>query len=369
MICLESIENAKYIETPGGGVKAAVYTASPVFNASLVCGGREYADSFNDDEPYDRLTHVFYIEKAPEAGKRLTFCYTLRKKGKNVRRQEILFTPVYADETALLEENDSGTAPERVERETVADGVEYAHYFCKNKENAPVHVFTLEIDSRKAGIYTGTPDDGYESVGVRAKVPQMIDAAVKNGVNVVAAVNGDFFDMFGDGHPGGLCVKNGKIVANADSRRYFIGIEKDGTPVVASLAKEPELLGKLEHAVSGLQLIVKDGKVNDWSPLEPFAYVRHPRTAAGVTKDGRIILLEVDGRIPEYSNGATLLDLANMMIKLGADRAVNLDGGGSSVVYIKKGDRFELQSNPADLIRPTAKLIRREYNCLLVVKF
>ena len=124
-----------------------------------------------------------------------------------------------------------------------------------------------------------------------------------------------------------------------------------------------------EHAVSGLQLIVKDGKVNDWSPLEPFAYVRHPRTVAGVTKDGRIILLEVDGRIPEYSNGATLLDLANMMIKLGADRAVNLDGGGSSVVYIKKGDRFELQSNPADLIRPTAKLIRREYNCLLVVKF
>lgn len=369
MTICEPVKDAKYILTDGGRLKAVVYTKTPVYNASLLCGGREYADCFNDDEPYDRLTHVFYPDDVPAAGETLTFCYTLRKKSKNIRRQTFPFSPVFADAAALLEEYDSGTVPERVERETVADGVEYAHYHCRNKEGAPVHVFGLTVDTKKATIYTGTPDDGYVSVGVRAKVPQMIDAAVKNGVNVVAAMNGDFFDMFGDGHPAGLCVKNGRIVANAGSKRHFLGVKKDGSPLIASLAEDPDLLGELEHAVAGLQLIVKDGKIDDWSPLEPFSYVRHPRTAAGVTKDGKILLLEVDGRIPEYSNGATLVDLAKMMIELGADRALNLDGGGSSITYTKNGDRFELRSDPADLFRPNAKLIRKEYDCILVVKY
>lgn len=362
------LKEAKYIITDDGRLKAVVYTKHAVYNASLLCGGREYTDYFNDDEPYDRLTHVFYFDSEPAAGETLTFRFTLRKKSKNVRRQSFAFEPVYADAETLLEEYDSGTVSEREERETVADGVEYAHYFCKNKEGAPVHVFGLTVDTQKATIYTGTPDDGYISVGVRAKVPQMIDAAVKNGVNVVAAMNGDFFDMFGDAHPAGLCIKNGVVVANADSKRHFLGVKKDGTPVIASLAEDPALLRELEHAVAGLQLIVKDGELFDWSPLEPFSYVRHPRTAAGVTKDGKILLLEVDGRIPDYSNGATLVDLAKMMIKLGADRAVNLDGGGSSITYTKDGDRFVLRSNPADLFRPNAMLIRKEYDCILVVK-
>ncbi len=369
MTIYKPVKEANYLLMDDGRLKAVVSTKSPVFNASLRCSGREYADFFNDDEPYDRLTHVFYIESALPAGKTLTFCYTLRNHSKNVRKQSFAFEPVYADKETLLREYDSGTRPEREERETVADGVEYTHYFCKNKEGAPVHVFSLSVDTEKATIYTGTPEDGYMGVGVRAKVPQMIDAAVKNGVNVVAAMNGDFFDMFGDAHPAGLCVKNGRVIANEDSKRYFLGAKKDGTPVIASLAETPALLRELEHAVSGLQLIVKDGRINDWSPLEPFAYVRHPRTAAGVTKDGKILLLEVDGRIPDYSNGATLVDLAKMMIALGADRAVNLDGGGSSVTYTKEGGRFVLRSNPADLFRPTAKLIRKEYNCILVVKF
>ena len=98
-------------------------------------------------------------------------------------------------------------------------------------------------------------------------------------------------------------------------------------------------------------MIVCDGKLSQWGPLEPFAYVRHPRTAAGVKKDGTILLLAVDGRIPAYSNGASLVDLAKLMLSFGADRAVNLDGGGSSVVYTKKGDEFVLRNEPADLCR------------------
>ena len=47
---------------------------------------------------------------------------------------------------------------------------------------------------------------------------------------------------------------------------------------------------------------------------------------------------------------------------------INLGGGGSSIVYTKNGDEFELRNYPADLFRPRAKLIRKEFDALLVTK-
>ena len=136
--------------------------------------------------------------------------------------------------------------------------------------------------------------------------------------------------------------------------------------MITDTAESNGIVNELSHAAAGLQMIVKDGKLYDFAPLEPFGYVRHPRTAAGVTKDGKVLLLAVDGRIPEYSNGASLVDLANIMLDLGADRAINLDGGGSTIVYTKRDGAFTLHNCPADLIRPRAMLIRKEFNALLV---
>ena len=62
----------------------------------------------------------------------------------------------------------------------------------------------------------------------------------------------------------------------------------------------------------------------------------NPRTAIGVKSDGTLVLLEVDGRQSAVSKGLGLSDLADMMIDLGCEYAVNLDGGGSSVMYARK---------------------------------
>jgi len=59
---------------------------------------------------------------------------------------------------------------------------------------------------------------------------------------------------------------------------------------------------------------------------------RHPRTAVGVLGDGRIVLFVADGRRPSHSLGMTLLELAAELRGLGAVEAMNLDGGGSSVL-------------------------------------
>ena len=77
--------------------------------------------------------------------------------------------------------------------------------------------------------------------------------------------------------------------------------------------------------------------------------VRHPRTAAGVTADGHtLVLAVVDGRQPGYSAGATLPELAALMIRLGAVDAINLDGGGSSTFVYRPAQGPETVNRPSD---------------------
>jgi exopolysaccharide biosynthesis protein len=66
-----------------------------------------------------------------------------------------------------------------------------------------------------------------------------------------------------------------------------------------------------------------------------FALRRNPRTIAGVTRDGRLLLVAVDGRAPGYSAGLSFAEEAAVMRALGADDAVNLDGGGSTTMTIR----------------------------------
>lgn len=340
----------------------------PYFNAKLHIGNAVYDDAFNDKEPYDALTHFFFI---PEPAADTELCLVLWDDTIDGECYHHLFqygTPQCKDEKALFASYDNGLQEAECEEKQVTDGVIYRHILYKDKNDAPVHTFWLFADTKKVSLAVGTPEDGLQAKDIRATVPAMIDAAVANGKKVVAAVNADFFDMFGDASPSGLCVKDGKCIANADSKRAFIGIKKDGTPVITTLQEEPNLLPSLQQAAAGLQMILKDGEFYEWGPLEPFAYTRHPRTAVGLCDNGTVILLVADGRIPEYSNGASLVDLGLLLQKWGAKRAVNLDGGGSSVCYTKEKDVFVLHSNPADLVRPTEKIIREEFNCILVTE-
>lgn len=64
-------------------------------------------------------------------------------------------------------------------------------------------------------------------------------------------------------------------------------------------------------------------------------FVRHPRTGVGSTADGRVLFVTVDGRQPRYSVGMTLARFARLFKDLGANWALNLDGGGSTTMVVK----------------------------------
>lgn len=62
---------------------------------------------------------------------------------------------------------------------------------------------------------------------------------------------------------------------------------------------------------------------------------RHPRTAPGVTGNGVLVIAVIYGRNPKVSAGASIPEMADVMQSLGAIDAVNLDGGGSSAMYVR----------------------------------
>lgn len=363
------IKSKSYLEKEST-VKTVLCVSSPVYNAELYVNGRKYVDAFNDEEPFDRKSHVFYIEKSElKSETQMIFTFNfLRKHGLKCRIAYTYGNPSLADEKELIESYDNELTAISEEKENLYDGVVYRHILYNDKKGAPVHAFLSEIDTEKASVYIGTPDDGYERVKVRATIPEMIDSANKNGKKVITAANADFFDMFGDYHPSGLCVKNGRVVANENSKRPFIGVKKDGTHIITDTVESKGIVNELQQAAAGIQMVLKDGEIFDYAPMEPFSFTRHPRTCVGIKKDGTVLLLVVDGRIPEYSNGASLVDLARLMQSYGADRAINLDGGGSSAMYTRKDGEYILRSRPADLFRPTARLIRKDYNSILIVE-
>jgi hypothetical protein len=88
-------------------------------------------------------------------------------------------------------------------------------------------------------------------------------------------------------------------------------------------------------ALGGNPMLVSGGRVTDGDVDGSGAFFsRNPRTAVGLTASGQLLLVVVDGRQGGYSAGMTLRELAQLMADLGAKEAVNLDGGGSSTMFL-----------------------------------
>lgn len=91
----------------------------------------------------------------------------------------------------------------------------------------------------------------------------------------------------------------------------------------------------VKHIISGGPYLVKDSKVFVDMTAQKLGSVggKNPRTAIGYTKDNEMIMVTVDGR-EGSSVGMTLMQLAGFMKSLGCINAMNLDGGGSTVMFV-----------------------------------
>ncbi len=92
---------------------------------------------------------------------------------------------------------------------------------------------------------------------------------------------------------------------------------------------------KIKEASGGNTLLVENGEVCEFTSN---ITGKNPRTAMGISPSGQtLVLVTIDGREADCA-GFTQTDMANFMIALGCDKAINLDGGGSSTMVTV--DRF-----------------------------
>ena len=107
---------------------------------------------------------------------------------------------------------------------------------------------------------------------------------------------------------------------------------------------------EISEALGGNHFTARHGKVAAPSrSAYPAGVQRHPRTGVGVTDDGRVLMITVDGR-RSSSAGVTLAEMGRLMLSLGATDAFNLDGGGSTVMarrMLNSGE-FKVANKPSD---------------------
>lgn len=360
-----------------GDVLTAYVFVQEKTDASAVMAGVKYSETSNIREPFDFRLHTFDFneDELRKAGK---YDVILTLHGK---RKSNYFSDTVTEITLAVDFDESKVVPletaiSRTERGLrlvgvsecgSAVGIDWKIDLYVTPSGEPVRVYTVKADLSKVDVLTGTPHA--EPVFTPYDIQTVMDEALAveaKGRRVVAASNADFFDMFGDCAPSGLCVCNGKIVINGDCTTPFFGITKDGKPVIEYTDQYD--LSYLKEAVGGRQILVIDGKVGDTAPLEGFGDIAHPRTAFGIDADGKVIVMVVDGRRPVWSNGAALTELAKLMIANGAVRAINTDGGGSSTIIVRKPEGLQMLNHPADLVRPMEDLIRPLFDSLIIAE-
>lgn len=150
-------------------------------------------------------------------------------------------------------------------------------------------------------------------------------------------------------------IRKGRVVANRAKLRPGRKIEGlvlvgrgPGAKELRKLGRGPAdvswwLRGRPRLVITGSKLLIDDGRVMVVDDTE-----MHPRTAVGIDRDtNEVLLLVVDGR-SERSRGYTMVELARMMQDLGAEEALNLDGGGSSTMVGRRSGTLRVLNDPSD---------------------
>ena len=252
-------------------------------------------------------------------------------------------------------------------KEKISQGVVLKTFWFQNTLfNSNQFVSVLEIKPKKKLEF----DIGYD--------PKKLITTSDFGTqaNAIAALNGTFFDIANGGSvdyikADGKVINENRLGKNgnrAGHQRSALVINKgkisivkwDGTPYW-----EKSLTGE-DIMVSG-PLLILDQIHEKLDYDNSFNKTRHPRTAVAITKNKRILFITVDGR-NSNSAGMSLFELTKMMGWLNADDAINLDGGGSTTLWINNYKENGVVNFPTDNKKWDHEGQRKVANVVLLMK-
>lgn len=204
----------------------------------------------------------------------------------------------------------------------------------------------LVIYTPQFGRTTLTEGEGVEVIVRKAKIVKILDRTSSN------QIPSDGFVISATGRMREEVIKAAKV-----GRSVGPGFEFSGAGISG-----------VEDIVGGVPQLIKNSKIDiTWEKeksSKAFVETRHPRTAVAKLKDGKFLMLTADGRT-EQSAGLDLYDLAAYFLELGATDAMNLDGGGSTTMFLdgkvvnkpsdKEGERKVSDAILVTLRKPVSK--------------
>jgi exopolysaccharide biosynthesis protein len=170
----------------------------------------------------------------------------------------------------------------------------------------------------------------------------------------IAALNGTFFDMKNGGSVDYIRI-DGKMLNPSRLQKNNIRALHQKSAVIIDGRKlriekwdstdtwEENLQGE-DIMVTG-PLLIQNNQLDKLDSTDMYT-VRHPRTAIAI-KGRKVLLVTVDGR-NERASGMSLFELARFLKWLGASDAINLDGGGSTTLWVKGEPAGGIINFPSD---------------------
>lgn len=249
-----------------------------------------------------------------------------------------------------------GSRPARVEmREEIYPCVVYYRRIHNTPRLLVAHIVTVDLTCKNISAFVTPPDRKNREAEFPLNARSTSQFAREFGTQI--AINGDGFTPWWSNAPWdyyphvGDPVKPNGFAASAQKQYGAINAQIPTLYINRQGAASFDRPRRgIYTAISGSNWLVKNRMV-----LENLADGEiAPRTAVGLDGPGaRLILIVVDGRQPFYSEGATIAELAELMLFYGGDNAILLDGGGSSTLVIdwpKKG--LQVINSPVDLYLP-----------------
>ena len=244
---------------------------------------------------------------------------------------------------------------------TVAPGVTQTINYALTKDDKQIVYYIATADiaredvSIHANYHANDPSQGW----AMSRVSDQMSAAQKRHsdpsdtanyvehYNAVVGVNADFYNMT-TGAPSGALVMEGVEYHGVASENFF-AILKDGTAMIGSSSDYAAYKDQIQEAVGGSVYLVKDGKSVVTSAAD-YYNSRHSRTCVGITAEGKVVLMVLDGRQEPFSAGGSAEELAQIMLDAGCVTAINLDGGGSTTFVAKQegSDTLTVVNRPSD---------------------
>jgi exopolysaccharide biosynthesis protein len=158
---------------------------------------------------------------------------------------------------------------------------------------------------------------------------------------------------------------NGAVAISAKGKLSVHPADASEPGNVAPAQTWPAALDAVSVVSSGPVLLVdgKDARLDENS----FNRNRHPRSAVG-TAGKKVYLVTVDGRNAENAQGVSLWEFTKIMRWIGAEDALNMDGGGSTTLYVEGENGNGIVNHPSDNKKFDRQGERHVVNSLLFIR-